>query len=152
MSERHVGWTFVAVQAVLLVVLVALPAEDHWSTAGIVGTAGDVLVVVGFVLLGVAAVALGRSLTPTPVPVDDGELRTSGPYRSVRHPIYTGVLVIVVGLTLRSGSWPTLVVATVTTAFFHVKAAWEEGRLAERYPEYPAYAARTPRFVPRPWR
>ena len=151
MSERTTGWLFVAVQAVLLVALVLMPGDDHWATDGGVGTTGDVLVVAGFVLLGVAALALGRSLTPTPVPVEDGELRTSGPYRLVRLPIYTGVLVIVVGLTVRSGSWPTVAVAAITVAFFHAKAAWEERRLAERYPGYPDYAATTPRFVPRPW-
>lgn len=152
MSQRSIGWVFVAVQAVLLVVLVALPGDDDWSTDGAVGSLADVLVVVGFALLGLAALVLGRSLTPTPVPVDGGELRTTGPYRFVRHPIYTGVLVIVVGLTLRSGSWPTLAVAVATVVFFHVKASWEERRLAERYPDYLAFAARTPRFVPRPWR
>ncbi|MEO1059803.1 MAG: isoprenylcysteine carboxylmethyltransferase family protein [Actinomycetota bacterium] len=151
MSERATGWAFVAVQAVLLVGLVALPGDDRWATDGALGTAGDVLVVLGFVLLGVAALALGRALTPTPVPVEDGRLRTGGPYRFVRHPIYSGVLVIVVGLTLRSGSWPTVVVAALTLVFFHLKAAWEERRLTERYPGYPEYAARTPRFVPRPW-
>ena len=37
----------------------------------------------------------------------------------------------------------------VPVAFFHVKAAWEERRLAQRYDDYPAYARRTGRFVPR---
>jgi protein-S-isoprenylcysteine O-methyltransferase Ste14 len=36
----------------------------------------------------------------------------------------------------------------VTLGFFNVKARWEEARLAESYPGYRAYAARTPRFVP----
>ncbi len=152
MSERWVGWAFVAVQAVLLVALVAAPGGDDWSTSGALATTGDVLVVVGLVLAGAAALALGRSLTPTPVPVDDGELRTTGPYRFVRHPIYSGVLVVVAGLTLRSGSWATLVLALATTAFFHLKASWEERRLSERYPGYAKYAATTPRFVPRPRR
>ncbi|MEM8904750.1 MAG: isoprenylcysteine carboxylmethyltransferase family protein [Actinomycetota bacterium] len=152
MSERAVGWAFVAVQAALLVTLVALPGGDDWSTSGATGTVGDVVVVVGFVLMAVGALGLGRSLTPTPVPVDGGELRTSGPYRFVRHPIYTAVLLVVAGLTLRSGSWPTVAVAMATLVFFHVKAAWEERRLAERYPGYDAYARSTPRFVPRPGR
>jgi protein-S-isoprenylcysteine O-methyltransferase Ste14 len=52
---------------------------------------------------------------------------------------------------LRSGSLITLAVGAVTVAFFNAKAAWEEKRLAERYPGYAAYAARTPRFIPRPW-
>jgi len=86
------------------------------------------------------------------VPRDGGQLRTDGPYAHVRHPIYTGVLLIVVGITVRSGSGLVLALAAVTVAFFHGKARFEEGLLAERYPEYPCYAARTPRFLPAPWR
>ena len=95
-----------------------------------------------------ASLSLGRSLTPTPVPVNYGALKTGGLYRFVRHPIYTGVLAIVVGLTLRSGSWISLVVAAVTVVFFTVKARWEEGQLMERYSGYAVYAAQTPRYVP----
>ena len=59
-----------------------------------------------------------------------------------------GVLSIVVGLTLRSGSVVTLSVALVTVVFFDRKARWEEAQLRERYPDYAEYASRTPRFVP----
>jgi protein-S-isoprenylcysteine O-methyltransferase Ste14 len=80
-----------------------------------------------------------------------GELVTTGLYQFARHPIYTGVLAIVVGLTLRSGSWITLVLGIAGVVFFNVKAAWEERQLAEAYPSYVAYADNTPRFIPRPW-
>jgi len=102
------------------------------------------------VAVGVAALRLGAALTPTPVPTERGTLITGGLYTFVRHPIYTGVLIIVVGLVIRSGSLLTLLVGVATVWFFNAKAAWEEARLAERYPDYPAYAAVTPRFVPRP--
>ena len=42
--------------------------------------------------------------------------------------------------------------AVALVVFFSVKANWEEQRLVERYPDYPAYAATTPAFVPRPRR
>lgn len=58
------------------------------------------------------------------------------------------MLLIVVGLTLRSGSFVTLAVAVVTVVFFDRKARWEEAQLRERYPDYAEYASRTPRFVP----
>jgi protein-S-isoprenylcysteine O-methyltransferase Ste14 len=105
-------------------------------------------VFVGLVVIVVASLGLGTGLTPTPVPSLRGHLETGGLYRFVRHPIYTGVLAIVAGLTVRSGSYVTLAVAVATVFFFNRKAAWEEARLRERYDGYAEYAARTPRFVP----
>jgi len=152
MNSKVIGWTFVAIQAVLIVALVVLPSRDDWPTPDIVNVIGTALLLAGFVIMAVAALSLGRSLTPTPVPVAHGELTTSGLYRFVRHPIYTAVLAIVVSLTIRSGSWISLGVAVVTVGFFNIKARWEEDRLAERYAGYREYADRTPRFIPQPWR
>lgn len=153
MSERRMirlsGWAFVAVQAALLITLIVLPGADAWPTPPWLRMIGAALVGVGLVVIAVASLGLGRSLTPTPVPNSRGELQVDGLYRFVRHPIYSGVLSIVVGLTLRSGSLVTLGLACATLAFFNTKAAWEEARLAERYPRYETYAAGTPRFIPR---
>ncbi len=148
MDQRAVGWAFVAGQVVLLVSLVLLPGGDAWPTGSAVWTTGQVLVIAGFAVVVIASLRLGTGLTPTPVPSERGHLVTGGLYRYVRHPIYTGVLLIVVGLTVRSGSVVTLAVAVVTVVFFDRKARWEEAQLSERYDGYADYAARTPRFVP----
>jgi protein-S-isoprenylcysteine O-methyltransferase Ste14 len=147
-DRRTVGWAFVAGQVVLLVILVLLPGRDDWPTPSWVWMVGQVLVLAGFVLMIVASLRLGRGLTATPVPAARGQLVTGGLYRYVRHPIYTGVLLVVAGLTLRSGSFVTLTVAAVTVVFFDRKARWEEAQLRERYPDYADYAAHTRRFVP----
>jgi protein-S-isoprenylcysteine O-methyltransferase Ste14 len=148
MDRRTIGWAFVAGQVVLLVALVLLPGGDDWPTPSWVWMVGQVFVIAGFVVMIVASLGLGRGLTPTPVPNARGERITRGLYRYVRHPIYTGVLSIVVGLTLRSGSVVTVVLAVVTVLFFDRKARWEEAQLRERYPDYADYASHTPRFVP----
>lgn len=150
MRRTTVGWLFVAVQALLFLVLVALPRGEAWPTPAWLRALGLLLIVGGIALVAVAGLRLGPALTPTPVPTASGTLATGGLYRFVRHPIYAGVLVAVTGLTLRSGSLLVGAAAGVTVAFFHIKARWEEARLTERYPEYPDYAARTPRFIPRP--
>ena len=152
MSRTATGWMFVAIQGILLGALILLPGRDDWATPSWLRIIGFILILSGLAIGVVAALRLGQSLTPTPVPTSNGQLTTSGVYRYVRHPIYAGVLAIVVGLTIRSGSWISLAVAVVTLAFFTAKAKWEEARLAERYDDYSDYAERTPRFVPRPWR
>lgn len=149
MSERATGWAFVAVQAVLLAALIFTPSADHFPTPDWLLLAMNVLFWLGVALAVAAGLHLGRSLTATPVPSDHATLRTTGPYRYVRHPIYTGVVLIVVALAVRSGNIVGALLGVVTIAFFHVKASWEEQRLAERFTDYPAYASRTPRFFPR---
>ncbi len=148
MNRSLKGWIFVGVQAILLVTLILLPADDNWPTPLWVTGLGLLLILLGLIVMAIAALRLGGSLRPSPVPAANGELQTVGLYRYVRHPIYSGVLAVVVGLAIRSGSLITLAVAAVTIGFFAVKAKWEEQQLADHYPSYSAYAARTPRFFP----
>ena len=151
-SQRRrdtIGWLFVAIQAILLITVISLPAGEAWSTTGWVRIVGLAAVVGGIGLAVVAGLRLGSALTPTPVPTAAGTLTTSGLYGVVRHPIYSAILLAVAGVVLRSGNLLTLVVGAATVAFFTVKARWEEARLEEHYPEYGEYARAIPRFVPR---
>lgn len=149
MQDKTAGALFVLAQVVLLTALALLPNRADWPTPAWLRWTGDAIGTVGILLVLVAASRLGSALTPTPVPVERGELATTGLYRFVRHPIYSGVLLVVVGLTLRSGSWLSLAVALLTVGFFCWKASWEEARLRVKFPGYGDYADRTPRFVPR---
>ncbi|MEZ5093615.1 isoprenylcysteine carboxylmethyltransferase family protein [Nocardioides sp.] len=147
-DRARTGWLFVAAQVVLLVALVALPTGTAWPMPGWLRGVALGLVVLGLVGIAAASLTLGRALTPTPVPNGRGALRTGGLYRFVRHPIYTGVLAAVLGVTLGSRQWLGLALGIATVTFFGVKARWEEARLAEAFPGYADYAAVTPRFVP----
>lgn len=148
MDRKRLGWLFVGAQVVLLVALVLLPTGTAWPMPLGLRLVSIGLTAAGLVGIVAASLTLGRALTPTPLPNGRGELRTDGLYRYVRHPIYTGVLAVVVGVTLGSRQWAGLALGVVTVVFFAVKARWEEARLDEMFPGYADYAARTPRFVP----
>ena len=152
MSPRAIGWAFVGVQVGLLVTLVILPARTDFPLPQHVRTLADIVFWLGVSFAVVAGLTLGRSLTATPVPTTAGTLRTSGVYALARHPIYTGVILIVAAMAVRSRSFISVAVAVATLGFFHLKAVWEEHQLTAVYPGYPAYAARTPRFIPSPRR
>lgn len=77
-----------------------------------------------------------------------GGLVTTGPYRLIRHPIYTAVCLFAWPGVLANGSLPALGFGALLTAGAVVRMRCEEALLAERYPEYRQYAATTKRMIP----
>ncbi len=148
-SKAATGWLFVVLQVILLVLLVLLPQRNDWPTPTYLVVLSWILSFIGAAVVLLGAGRLGRSLTPTPVPVKSGELAMTGVYRYMRHPIYTGVLTIVAGIVLRSGSIAHALVGVLTVAFFTWKSSWEEAQLREQYSNYEEYAATVPRFLPK---
>lgn len=148
--ERVVAWVFVLVQLVLLAAVFLLPAGEIWTSPRWLTAGSRILSLLGLVLVGLGLIDLGRSATPLPTPVRDGALRTSGLYRHVRHPIYSGVMALAIGSAIPSGSLGVTTAAAALVVWLNIKARWEESRLSARYPAYDAYAAGTPRFIP--WR
>jgi protein-S-isoprenylcysteine O-methyltransferase Ste14 len=74
-------------------------------------------------------------------------LTTHGIYRYIRHPIYSGDILLLTGLQLALNSW--LVVMVFPLLLVTVKQALaEEGLLARVFPDYRAYCRRTKRFIP----
>ena len=75
-------------------------------------------------------------------------LVTTGPYRLIRHPIYTGIILAVTGTALATSLYG-LIAAAVLLAYFGYSARTEERFLAERFPDtFPPYKARTKMLIP----
>jgi protein-S-isoprenylcysteine O-methyltransferase Ste14 len=71
------------------------------------------------------------------------ELIERGPYRFVRHPIYSGVLLMLFGTMLLSGTIAGVIVVVITVAALSVKARREERLLTKHFPDsYPRYRER----------
>jgi protein-S-isoprenylcysteine O-methyltransferase Ste14 len=149
--DRVVGWILVLVQLALLAAVFLLPEGSDWTTPAWVSDGSRALSILGLVVVGIGLMNLGRSATPLPTPVSDGELRSNGLYRYVRHPIYDGVMALGVGSAIPSGSMSVAVAASALVVWLAIKSRWEERRLRARYSGYAAYASRTPRFIPS-WR
>jgi protein-S-isoprenylcysteine O-methyltransferase Ste14 len=80
---------------------------------------------------------------------DEHKLITEGPYHWVRHPMYTTLLMLFIGLSLISAVWPFLVLAIVMMPFFNRVASKEETMMIEQFgDEYRSYIRRTGRFFP----
>lgn len=96
------------------------------------------------------AVGLGAGLTASPLPNEAAQLRTTGLYRWVRHPIYSGLLLASAGRTISSGDRRQLALSAALLALLRYKSDFEELALRARFPGYGHYAQITPRFVPAP--
>jgi protein-S-isoprenylcysteine O-methyltransferase Ste14 len=142
------GWALVGAQFGLLAALVVLPAGDVWPRGLVSLALGGVLLVGGFVIAALAGLRLGPSLTPLPIPKDDGELVTAGLYHYVRHPIYTGVLMAGAGLVVAQASLAHIVGWVLLWGVLTLKAVGEEKMLAEKYDGYAEYSKKTGRFSP----
>ena len=109
---------------------------------------GGALMLSGVCLLLAGLVRLGSNLTPLPFPKEDATLVQTGPYRLVRHPMYSGGIILAYGWALAAGGWLTLAYATVLLVFLDIKSAREEQWLAERFPDYSDYQRRVRKLIP----
>jgi protein-S-isoprenylcysteine O-methyltransferase Ste14 len=110
---------------------------------------GTLLIALGVVLILAGAIALGRNLTPYPKPAEKAQLLRSGIFSFIRHPVYTGVMLMSFGWAQIWQSKPALVMAFALIPFFIAKARREEHWLRKRFAEYHAYERRVRRFIPR---
>jgi protein-S-isoprenylcysteine O-methyltransferase Ste14 len=117
--------------------------SDRWMEA-----VGVTLFGLGLALAVWARRYLGRNWGMPMTQKEDPELVTTGPYRRVRHPIYTGILLALIGTSIAvSLYWLVSVVAV--GAYFLYSAFAEERFMASRFPEtYPGYKRSTRMLVP----
>lgn len=146
-SRVRLGEVLVALQFVLLGLLAALgvaglrAATPPWDAA---------VAAIGAVALGAWALAANRpgNFNIRPTPREGGRLIAHGPYRWIRHPMYSALLLAGVAAARVADdewAWVTFVALALVLA---IKASVEERWMIEQHPAYAEYQRRTRRFVP----
>lgn len=146
-----VGW--VIAQAILFVIfLMAIISGDSVEEVpGLIFAQ-----IVGLVVAGAgSAVSIwslmqhGWQVSPFPKPMDGAHLIESGPYRYVRHPMYSGIILFTLGVGLAYAS-PVAVLSSVTfLVFFMAKTGREEEMLVRSVEGYRSYRSDVPwRLIP----
>jgi protein-S-isoprenylcysteine O-methyltransferase Ste14 len=114
----------------------------------VLGAIGAVVFACGLALAIWARVHLGRNWGMPMTQKAEPELVTSGPYRFVRHPIYSGLLAGLLGTALVTNLMGLIIVA-ILGGYFYYCASVEEKNLAATFPTgYPAYRTRTKMLIP----
>ena len=139
----------IAVVLVILLLLRLKTFKGHVTTdspwlAGI----GLAIFVLGLALAIWARVYLGRNWGMPMTQKVDPELVTTGPYHRVRHPIYSGIILAMIGTTIAvSLYW--LVAVLLTGTYFIYSGTVEERSMTERFPDsYPKYKQSTKMLIP----
>ncbi|HVM94204.1 MAG TPA: isoprenylcysteine carboxylmethyltransferase family protein [Terriglobales bacterium] len=114
------------------------------------GIIGGALCLAGLALLFAGVVGLGAAIQVSPAPKENAALVTSGIYRWFRHPIYTAIIAIVIGLFLRQSTIAVALAALTVIAYLAIKVVFEEKLLLARYPGYAEYRRKSWGLVPWP--
>jgi protein-S-isoprenylcysteine O-methyltransferase Ste14 len=148
------GEWYVVIQFVLFALVGAGPARwngwppwafpDGW----LVSAAGAVLIAGGAALAIAGVLKHGPGVSALPYPREGGTALHTGPYRIVRHPIYSGAVFAAFGWAVVRHGWLTFVYAALLFVLFDAKARREERWLVEKFPSYSEYKRQVRKLVP----
>jgi protein-S-isoprenylcysteine O-methyltransferase Ste14 len=144
-------WTTVLVVAAIIVARLTWQDARHLTDHSLwIELPGLVLLVASTAFTIWARLRLGRMWSSSPNMLQaDHELRTDGPYAITRHPIYTGLLGMVVGTVLVNGLGSSLGFLVVAAVFLGSRIPVEEHLMSETFPDaYSRYRKRVPLLVP----
>jgi protein-S-isoprenylcysteine O-methyltransferase Ste14 len=120
------------------------------GSASVYTAVAAILILAGIGFRWWAILTLGRFFSVDIALQDQHRVVEEGPYRFIRHPAYTGLLIILLGVGIAFRDWLSLILVMVpVTAFFLYRIAIEEGALSEELgPAYLEYRKRTKRLLP----
>jgi protein-S-isoprenylcysteine O-methyltransferase Ste14 len=115
-----------------------------------IAIAGAIVTALGVGLAAWARYVLGKNWSAAITLKESHELIRSGPYARIRHPIYSGIVLGLLGTALAIGEWRALVGTAIMFASYFVKARREEKLLAPEFgPAFQEHLRRTGMFLPR---
>jgi protein-S-isoprenylcysteine O-methyltransferase Ste14 len=138
---------------VVTVAWIAVPRAD-WSSVDLpvapwVSILGLAILLAATALTLWARFTLGTMWSAAPAVKQEHKLRTTGPYSITRHPIYTGMLGMMLGSLLLAAGGRWIVPFPVFLVFTEFKVQIEERLMLAEFPdEYPRYRQRVPKLVP----
>lgn len=145
-SRRSIDVTLVVTQLSLLIAIFAHPSAGFVTYPQLVDFVGPVLFVSGIVIGVLGIVGLRKSLSIFPTPGKHASLVKSGVYKYIRHPMYTGLILVALSFTICRVSLLGIALFVGLVALLLLKSSYEERLLLKRFNEYETYRQKTGRF------
>ena len=142
-------WMYVILQFILFgvylieidLITISLP---EWFKLGVLTFS-----VLGIIIIVLSFYQLGSNLSPFPSPVKNADLITTGIFKYLRHPIYTGILLILFSVAIYNTSEYKLIICILLLILFQFKSKYEESRLIANFENYKDYMKDTGKFIPK---
>jgi protein-S-isoprenylcysteine O-methyltransferase Ste14 len=141
-------YLFVGVQLFIFVLFpfrfidFTIPFADVLEIPAAILTGGGIAVII------LAIINLNFNLSIFPTPRKEGKLIQQGIYKYIRHPIYTGVIMLALGWSFIQASGYQFLLTLILTSLFYLKSRYEEEKLLARFPDYAEYKNQTGMFLP----
>jgi protein-S-isoprenylcysteine O-methyltransferase len=153
-TSKDRGSAVVVVSVQIVSICLGIQAAYHtdclFPAVQVVRVCGFCIYVLGFILRFYSIFYLGRFFTTNVTIAADHHIVDSGPYRFIRHPSYTGIFMLYLGICLCIGNWATtlIMIVPIFCAFLY-RMKVEETALREALGEpYANYMRRTKRLIP----
>ena len=134
---------FVTIQFVTAGYLVII---TDWETLPLTG----LLIVIVSGLLGFWSIGIMKfnNLRIVPTPLETARLRMNGPYRMIRHPMYSSLMLLSIPLMIHNAEPVRIIMGLLLGLDLILKLHYEERLLKLKFPEYEAYMRKTKRIIP----
>ena len=128
-------------------------SDDAITPSSLFSFIGTAMTITGTIFAIWARLALGRNWSGAVITLKERhELVTTGPYRLVRHPIYSGLLLVALGAVLVDASIEGIIGLAGITIALILRIPEEESLMTHAFPSvYSAYRARTKKLLPFVW-
>lgn len=149
MKLQTADFTFVFFQFVLFFLFVFEISQLRLTLPSFIQKTGIGSIFIGIIIILIALLQLNKNLSPFPTPKSTSQLITTGLYKFIRHPIYTGIMLTLLGYSLYTESGYKFLITLLLYILFSLKSRYEEKRLHIVFKNYADYKKHTGRFLPK---
>lgn len=149
MKLQTADFTFVFFQFVLFFLFIFEILQLQLTLPIVVQKIGITSTIIGVLIILIALLQLNKNISPFPTPKSASQLITTGLYKYIRHPIYTGIIATLLGYSLYTESGYKLLITSLLYILFSFKSRYEEKRLHIVFKNYGDYKKHTGRFLPK---
>ena len=149
MKLRTKDSVFVILQFILFALYLLGINFLPFKTSSLINLIAFIISIFGLLIVIISMLQLNKNLSPFPTPKLNSHLIKHGLYRYIRHPIYTGIMLLSFGFGIYTNSTHKLIISFLLIFLFYFKSKYEEERLLNKFSNYKEYVLTTGRFFPK---